>query len=144
MQERIRKSETIQSRVILPSLLNDHGILFGGIAMQWLDEVAYITATRFSRKRLVTVSVEKVNFILPVYSGMLIEIVGNITKVKSVKLEVKVELFAEEMYTEKKEKALEAIFTFAAVDKDHKPIPLLPDIYKYGDHGYSETENKIR
>lgn len=139
MEDRIRKSETRQSRVILPSLLNDHGILFGGIALQWLDEVAYITATRFIRKRLVTVSVEKVNFILPVYSGMLIEIVGNITKVKSVKLEVKVELFVEEMYTEKKQKALEAIFTFAAVDLDHKPIPLFPTSINYRNRVISGT-----
>ncbi len=124
MEERIKKSETRQSRVILPSLLNDHGILFGGIALQWLDEVAYITATRFLKKRLVTVSVEKVNFLLPVYAGRIVEIVGNITKVKSVKLEVKVELFVEEMYTGNRKKALDALFSFAAVDEDHKPIPL--------------------
>ncbi|MFH1121797.1 MAG: hotdog domain-containing protein [Bacteroidota bacterium] len=117
-------SETRQCRVILPGLLNDHGILFGGIAMQWMDEVAYITATRYSRMRMVTVSVEKVNFLLPVYSGTIAEVIGTIKKVGSVRLKVQIEMFLEDMYSNNRQKAMDALFTFAAVDDNHKPVPL--------------------
>ncbi len=51
MNDSIKKSETRQFKVIFPSTLNDHDTLFGGTAMQWMDEVAYITATRFTRKK---------------------------------------------------------------------------------------------
>lgn len=124
MDERIRNSETIQTRVILPGLLNDHGILFGGTALQWMDEVAYITATRYSKMRMVTVSVEKVNFIIPVYSGAIVEVRGRIIKTGSVKVVVQIELYTEDPNTGVRSIAIHALFTFVAVDKNHKPIPL--------------------
>jgi acyl-CoA hydrolase len=124
MDDKISSSETRQCRVILPGLLNDHGILFGGTAMQWMDEVAYITATRYSKMRMVTVSVENVNFILPVYQGMIAEVIGTIKKAGSVKLKVQIELYVEDMYNNNRQKAMDAMFTFAAVDDNHKPVLL--------------------
>ena len=62
IEERIARSETRQFKVIIPGVLNAHNTLFGGIAMQWMDEVAYITATRFTRQKVVTVSSDKINF----------------------------------------------------------------------------------
>lgn len=125
MDERNSNSQTKQARVILPGMLNDHGILFGGTAMKWMDEVAYITATRYSKMKMVTVSVDKIRFILPVYAGTIIEVTGRITKVGRVKLEVLVELYAEETHTSEKQMAMKALFTFAAVDINHKPVPLV-------------------
>ena len=122
MQERIDTSETRQCRIILPGLLNDNGILFGGTAMQWMDEVAYITATRFSGMRMVTVAVDKVNFKLPVAAGKIVEIIGRIKNVKCVKIEVGVELYMEDKYAGVKQLAMDALFTFAAVDANHKPV----------------------
>jgi acyl-CoA hydrolase len=90
---------TRKFKVIFPSTLNDHDTLFGGIAMQWMDEVAYITATRFTRMKMVTVSSEKVNFLLPMKSGTIAEIIGRAVKTKSVKIEIQVEIFMEDMYS---------------------------------------------
>jgi len=72
MDERIIKSETNQFKIIFPNFLNDNGNLFGGIAMHWMDEVAYMTAIRFSKKKMVTVSCEKVKFLLPINSGKIV------------------------------------------------------------------------
>jgi acyl-CoA hydrolase len=119
-----KNSETRQFKVIFPKTLNDHETLFGGIAMKWMDEVAYITAIRFTRNKMVTVSADKVNFILPIKSGTIVEIIGKVIKVKKLKIEIMVEIFVEEMFIDKREKAVEAIFTFAAVDEANKPIPL--------------------
>jgi len=124
MEERIRISETKHFKVVLPSTLNNHDTLFGGIALQWMDEVAYITATRFTRKKMVTVSAEKARFLLPVQSGTLVEIIGKVVKIGNAKLQIWVEIFVEEMYAENRQKAVEALFTFAAVNEEHKPIPI--------------------
>ena len=43
-------NQTQQFRVVFPKYLNSNGTLFGGKAMQWLDEVAFIAATRYSRQ----------------------------------------------------------------------------------------------
>ncbi len=82
MDERIMKSETRQFKVIFPSTLNDHDTLFSGNAMQWMDEVAYITAIRFPIKKMVTVLADKVQFLLPMKSGTIAEIIGKVTKIK--------------------------------------------------------------
>jgi acyl-CoA hydrolase len=124
MEERIRISETRQFKVVLPNTLNDHETLFGGIAMQWMDEVAYITAIRFTRKKMVTVSVEMIQFLLPVQSGTLVEIIGKVVKIGNAKIKIQVEIFIEEMYAESRQKAVEALFTFASVDEKNKPVPI--------------------
>ncbi|MDX5585096.1 MAG: hotdog domain-containing protein [Aureibaculum sp.] len=125
MDSRIKKSETRQFRIIFPKNLNDQGTLFGGTAMQWMDEVAYITATRFAKKKMVTVSSEKVQFLLPIKSGTIAEIVGKVSKVKNVTIEIHVEIYLEEMYSDLKQKVVEASFTFAATNNFNKPIPII-------------------
>lgn len=71
--QKIEGSITRVSKVIFPTSTNHHDTLFGGIALAWMDEVSFITATRFSRKRLVTVSTEKINFTHPIPSGTIVE-----------------------------------------------------------------------
>ncbi len=122
MDERISRSETTQTRIIFPFALNDRNNLFGGIAMKWMDEVAYITATRFLRKEAVTVSVENINFLLPVNQGSIIEIKGKVTEIGFVKIKVDVHILIEDKYSDRQEKAIEASFWFAAIDENQNPI----------------------
>ena len=73
-----QQSETRQVKIIFKDSINDQSTLFGGTALKWMDEVAYITATRFCRKRVVTISVDKINFKKPIPHGSIIELVGNV------------------------------------------------------------------
>ncbi len=98
--------------------------MFGGIASQWMDEVAYIAATRFTRMKMVTVSAEKVQFLKTVLSGTIAEIVAKIINIKRFKLYIQVEIFIEEMDSENRYKAANAFFTFAAIDDNNKPLEL--------------------
>ncbi len=122
MDKSIEKSETNQFRIVFPGDLNDHETLFGGKIMQWMDEVAYITATRFTRKKMVTVSVDDIHFKIPVLSGSILQITGRIVKTGNVRIVVGIEIYAEEMFTGVREKAIEAMFTFAAVNQENKPV----------------------
>ena len=49
-----RQSETRQVEVVFKNTTNDHNTLFGGTAMQGMDEVANITVTRFCWKKMVS------------------------------------------------------------------------------------------
>ena len=52
LDKHIENSITRQFKAIFPNTLNANETLFGGEAMKWMDEVAYITATRFTRQRM--------------------------------------------------------------------------------------------
>lgn len=93
--------------------------------MSLMDEVAFITATRFSKKRMVTVSTGKIDFTKPIPAGTIIELVGTVVRVGRTSLDVEIQVFVEEMYAEKRDKAIVGLFTMVAVDDERKPIPLL-------------------
>ena len=124
LEDRVLSSETHQFKMIFHNTVNDHDTLFGGTAMQWMDEVAYITATRFSRMKMVTVSSERVDFIKPINCGSIVEIIGKVIKVGTVRIEIQVEIFIESVENDIRNKAVEALFTFAAIDNKNNPIPL--------------------
>lgn len=122
LTERIQKSETRQFKMIFKNTLNDHSTLFGGTAMQWMDEVAYITAMRFARMKMVTVSTEKISFKEPVRYGTIAEIIGKVVRTSALKIDILVEIYFEEIQSDKRVKAVEGIFTFVAVDENNTII----------------------
>ena len=120
MEEQIKLSETRQFKAIFPNTLNANETLFGGQAMQWMDEVAYITATRFTRQRMFTVNTENIKFLKAVNPDSIVEVVGRVEKAEAVKLKVKVEIYVEEMYGQARDKAIEGVFVFVAMDENKK------------------------
>lgn len=113
-------SVTKQTRIIFPADLNNHGTLFGGKALQWMDEVAYISVLRAMRMNAVTISVDKLRYVHPVFAGDIIEIQGQVTETGRVKIKVQVRIIREEMTSGETQTAIEAEFVFALITKDHK------------------------
>jgi acyl-CoA hydrolase len=121
-EEKIQKSETRIFKAVFPNTTNHYDTLFGGMAMQLMDEVAFITATRFSRQRMVTVSSDRIDFKKPIPAGTIVELVGIVTHIGNTSLKVRVDIFVEQMYSDKREKAVSGEFTFVAIDENKKPI----------------------
>src|ERR1700756_2009523 len=96
LQEKINNAESRQFKAIFPNTVNHYDTLFGGTALSFMDEVAFITATRFSRKKMVTVSSEKIDFSKPIQGGTIVEIIGSIIKVGNTSVQVKVEIYSED------------------------------------------------
>ncbi len=78
IQDRIERAETRIFKAIFPNTTNHYDTLFGGTALSWMDEVAFIMATRFTRLRVVTVSSDRVDFTHPIPAGTIVELVGKI------------------------------------------------------------------
>ncbi len=125
IEEKIKLAETRVFKAIFPSDVNHYDTMFGGAAMSFMDEVAFIAATRFSRLRMVTVASDKIDFTQPIPGGTIIEIIGSIQEVGNSSIKVKVEIFVEEMYSEKRKKAIEGVFTLVAIGEDKKPVKIL-------------------
>lgn len=124
LEEKIKYSETRIFKAVFPNTTNHYDTLFGGTAMQLMDEVAFITATRFSRQRMVTVSSDRIDFKKPIPAGTIIELIGKVTYLGKTSLKIRVDIFIEQMYEEKREKAITGEFTFVAIDVDKKPIKI--------------------
>lgn len=127
LEERISNSKTIIVRAVFPGTTNHYDTLFGGNAMKWMDEVAFITATRFGRKKFVTVSSDRIDFNTPIPGGHFVELVGLVKKVGTKSLDVEVSLYLEEMYQDGKKLAVKGNFTLVAIDDNRKSIKILDD-----------------
>jgi acyl-CoA hydrolase len=122
MNEKINQSETRIFKAVFPNTTNHYDTLFGGTAMSLMDEVAFITATRYARKKVVTVSSDKIDFTKPIPSGTLIELIGRVVTVGNSSLKVRVDVFVEQMYSEHRELAVSGVFTLVAVDENKQPV----------------------
>lgn len=123
--ERIKASETRIFKAVFPNTTNHYDTLFGGTAMHLMDEVAFITATRFSRQKMVTVSSDRIDFTKPIPAGTIIELVGIITHVGHTSVKVKVDIYIEEMYSDHREQAITGMFSLVAIDERKRPIPVV-------------------
>lgn len=125
IEERIKKSETRFLKVVFPDTTNHYDTLFGGKALQMMDEAAFVSATRFGRKRMVTVSVGQIDFKRAIPLNTIVEIVAEVSTVGNTSLQVTVNVYGEDMYSEDRYKAITGTFTFVAIDEDRNPISIL-------------------
>ena len=125
VEERIQQSETRIFKAVFPNTTNHYDTLFGGTAMQLMDEVAFITATRFSRQRMVTVSSDRIDFKRPIPAGTIIELVGKVAYLGNTSLKIRVDIYIEEMYCDKRERAIRGEFTFVAIDEEKNPMKIV-------------------
>lgn len=125
LEERKQQAQTRIFKAVFPNTTNHYDTLFGGTAMHLMDEVAFITATRFSRLRMVTVSSDKIDFKKPIPAGTIIELIGKISYIGNTSLKVNVEIYIEQMYSNYREKAVVGEFTFVAINEKKEPISIL-------------------
>jgi len=123
-QKRIDSAETRMVKSVLPNTTNNYDTLFGGTLLSWMDEVAFITATRFGRCPFVTVSIDRTDFKHPVPAGTIVELVGNVDRVGRTSVKIRVDVFVEHMTRDDREKAVTGVFTMVAIDENKRPVPL--------------------
>jgi acyl-CoA hydrolase len=125
LENRINNSETRIFKAVFPNTTNHYDTLFGGTTLHMMDEASFICATRFSRKKVVTVSTDKIDFTKPIPQGTIVELVARVNKVGRTSCVVKVEIFMEDMYSNARDKVVTGLFTYVAVGEDKKAIPIV-------------------
>lgn len=111
-------AETIH--IVRPNHLNGANRLFGGILMQWIDEVAGIVAKRHSRTNVTTAAVENLTFLKGAYQNEMVVIVGKMVSVGNTSMRVQVDTFVENKKGERKA-INQANFCMVALDENDKP-----------------------
>ena len=107
--------------LVRPTHLNGANRLFGGILMQWIDEVAGIVSKRHSMCNVITASVDNLTFLHGAYQGDMVVIKGKLTWVGSSSMEVCVDTYVESLSGER-HRINNAHFMMVALDENDKPV----------------------
>ena len=107
--------------LIRPNHLNGANRLFGGVLMQWIDEVAAIVAKRHSNCNVTTASVDNLTFLQGAYLDDLVVIKGKMTWVGNSSMEVCVDTYVENQQGER-HRINNAHFILIALDDNGKPV----------------------
>ena len=117
----VAQSEAETVHLVRPAHLNGANRLFGGILMQWIDEVAGIVAKRHSGCNVITASVDNLTFLHGAYQGEMVVIKGKVTWVGSSSMEVCVDTYVESL-SGAREHINTARFMMVALDERGRPI----------------------
>jgi acyl-CoA hydrolase len=109
--------------IVRPNHLNGANRLFGGILMQWIDEVAGIVAKRHSMCNVTTASVDNLTFLHGAYQNDMIVIKGKVTWVGTSSMEVCVDTYVETLAGER-DRINNAHFMMVALDENNNPVPV--------------------
>ena len=113
------RAETVH--IVRPEHLNGANRLFGGILMQWIDEVAGIVAKRHCMGNVTTASVDNLTFLHGAYQNDLIVIKGKLTWVGTSSMEVCVDTYVENLNGHR-ERINNAHFMMVALDENNNPV----------------------
>ena len=113
--------------IVFPTDTNSQGTLFGGHALSLMDRLAFIVASRFARKPIVTAASDKVEFLSPVREGNLIELIGRVGRVGRTSITVEIEMYAEDLLTGERNLCTTGRSVMVAVDDAGHPTPVASD-----------------
>ena len=122
MEEKHRTGTLME--IVYPGDTNSQGTLFGGHALSLMDRLAFIVASRFTRRPVVTACSEKIEFRSPVKEGERIELVGTVTDDGRSSLRVRIEMQREDLLTGKRSLCTTGEFVMVAVDEEGRPTPI--------------------
>ena len=118
--------------IVRPNHLNGANRLFGGILMQWIDEVAAIVAKRHCNGNVTTASVDNLTFLQGAYLDDLVVIKGKMTWVGNSSMEVCVDTYVESPNGERN-RINNAHFMMVALDENDRPVHVPPLILQTED-----------
>lgn len=117
----VEDSKTEQVHLIMSQHLNAAGRLFGGMLLQWLDEVAGVVAMRHSgRQAVTTAAIDNLQFKEATREGDLLVIIGYVTSVGNTSMEVEIDSYVERT-DGMRYPVNRAFFVMVAMDENDKP-----------------------
>ncbi|MCP4133417.1 MAG: acyl-CoA thioesterase [bacterium] len=105
---------------------NFAGYVHGGVILKLIDNTAWIVATRHARTRIVTASIDRVNFHDPVSIGDLLKVKSSINLVNRTSMELGVRIEAENYITGELRHTASAYLSLVSLDEEGKPRQIAP------------------
>lgn len=122
----VSASRSVISVVALPRDSNHYGFVYGGTVMGLVDQAAYAAAIRHARTPVVTVCVDHLTFLRPIFIGDVITVKASVNYVGRTSIEVGVRVETERLATGEVEHVGSAYLTMVALDERGQPLPVPP------------------
>jgi uncharacterized protein (TIGR02453 family) len=103
---------------------NPTGNVHGGTVMRLCDEAAALAAIKHSRRRVVTVAMDRMTFLHPIQVGELLTLSASVNAAWRTSMEVGVRVDAEIPWTGEVRHSNSAYLTMVALDDDGNPAPV--------------------
>lgn len=119
-------SRTVFTELMMPHQVNNLGHVFGGEVLSMVDRAAAVAAMRHAGRACVTVSIDRVDFKEPIYTGELVTCVARVNFVGRSSMEIGVRVEAENLLSGVKRHTNTCLLTFVAIDESHRPCSVTP------------------
>lgn len=132
------------AQVMYPEHANPAGNVHGGYILKIVDQAAAIAGARHTHQNVVTASVDRMDFISPVYIGNLVFAKASINYTGKTSMEIGVRVEAECIRTGTHTHVGSAYLTFVALDDNDKPteIPQIIPETEEEKRRYMEAQNR--
>lgn len=107
-----------------PGDINLNGHIFGGWVLSQMDIAAGIVAGRTSRGATATVAIEAMKFIAPILLQDIISVYAHVERKGRTSMGIRIEVIADRARGAEQVKVTEGLFTFVALDENHRPRPI--------------------
>jgi acyl-CoA hydrolase len=112
------------NELVLPNDTNTINNLMGGRLLHWMDIAAAISAQKHCNRIVVTASVDNVSFQHPIKLGDVITIEARVSRAFTTSVEVRLDVWAQNIPSGTRVKSNEAYYTFVALDQNGRTIPV--------------------
>lgn len=105
-------------RLVMPEHMNHFGDLYGGNMLKWVDEIAWIAASRdYPGRRFVTIAMDRVEFHRPVCLGTILRFEVTPGPVGNTSIQYHVDVFAEHVSADPNDHVFTTAITFVHIDE---------------------------
>ena len=122
-KKRVSDSRTEQVYFVRPQHINGYGRLFGGILMQWIDELAGIVGRRHAGVTVTTACIDTLSFHAPAFQNDMVVLVAGVSHVGTTSMEIRVDVYVEDMEGIRRP-INRAYIVMVAIREDGKPVPV--------------------
>ena len=109
-----------------PGDINANGHIFGGWVLSQMDIAAGIVASRRADGPVATIAIERMEFITPIHLRDVISVFAEVERVGRTSMAIRIEVIATRDRGATDIKVTEGLFTFVALDEQHRPRPVDP------------------
>jgi acyl-CoA thioesterase YciA len=115
------RREPILRVVPRPGDINSNGHIFGGWVLSQMDIAAGIVAAREAEGAVATVAVDAMKFLAPILLHDLISVYAGVERIGRTSIAIRIEVIAIRDRGASEVKVTEGLFTFVALDEQHRP-----------------------
>ncbi len=113
--------------IAMPADTNPEGDIFGGWLVSQMDLAGATIAFRRAQGRCVTVAIDGMSFISPVFVGDEVSLFARLVQVGRTSLRVSVEAWRRRRDGREVFKVTQGVFVYIAIDGERRPRPLPPE-----------------